>query len=279
MHADAKALVGKKYATVDAAIDAALASKTRLPGNKDRDASRHPKEELTFFGLKPTMTVLEVSPGEGWYTEILAPVLQTSGKLLVTSTNPAGPIDQRPTMYAQRTKAFLEKSPELYGKVQPVIYDPAAPALGLDGTVDMVLVVRALHGMVQQGNHGRWLTEFHKALKDGGVLGIEQHRSKADAVGEENGKRGYLPEAWVIKEVEAAGFKLAAKSEINANPKDTKDYEPGVWALPPTYRLGDKDRAKYTAIGESDRMTLRFVKVAKGAPAASGSAAAPAPKK
>ncbi len=282
LHEEAKALVAKKYASVGAAIDAALASKTRMPGNKKRDASRHPKEELTFFGLKPTMTVLEVGPGEGWYTEILAPVLAPQGKLMVTTTDPNASVDLRPTMYAQRTRAFLAKSPELYGKVQPVVFDPQAPALNLDGSVDMVLVIRGLHGMVQQGNLTRWLGEYHKALKPDGVLGIEQHRSKPDATSDQDGKRGYLPEAWVIQQIEAAGFKLAGKSEINANPKDTKDYEPGVWALPPTYRLGDKDRDRYTAIGESDRMTLRFVKVplkdAKGA-ASGAPAASAAPKK
>jgi predicted methyltransferase len=120
--------------------------------------------------------------------------------------------------------------------------------------------------MVQQGKMNEWLAEIQKALKPNGVLGIEQHRAKADANPEESAKKGYLPEKWVIEKVEAAGFKLAGKSEVNANAKDTKDYEGGVWNLPPSYRLGDKDREKYAAIGESDRMTLKFTKVAKAAP-------------
>jgi predicted methyltransferase len=262
LHGEAKALVSKKYPSLKAAVEAVLASKIRVPGNADRDKSRHPREELEFFGLKPTMTVLESGPGEGWYTEILAPTLAQKGKLLVTSTDPNASVELRPTMYAQRLRAFLDKSPELFGKVQSVVYDPKTPALGLDGTVDAVLVIRGMHGMVQNNLHKVWLGEFYKALKPRGVLGIEQHRAKADAVAEESAKKGYLPEEWLIKEVEAAGFKLVKKSDINANPKDTKDYEEGVWALPPTLRMGDKDRDKYVAIGESDRMTLKFEKVA-----------------
>jgi predicted methyltransferase len=166
-------------------------------------------------------------------------------------------------MYAQRLRSFLDKAPELFGKVQSAVYDPKTPALtGLDGTVDAVLLIRGMHGMVQNNQHKLWLGEFYKALKPKGILGIEQHRARPDAVAEESAKKGYLPEEWLIKEVEAAGFKLVKKSDINANPKDTKDYEEGVWALPPTLRMGDKDRDKYTAIGESDRMTLKFEKVA-----------------
>jgi predicted methyltransferase len=136
----------------------------------------------------------------------------------------------------------------------------------------MIVVSRAMHGLAAGGRLDPWLAEMFKALKPNGVLAVEQHRAKPDAKAEESAKKGYLPEAWVIERVEAAGFKLASKSEINANPKDTKDYAEGVWTLPPTFRLGDQDRAKYAAIGESDRMTLKFVKPAKpAAPAASAS--------
>jgi predicted methyltransferase len=259
---EAKALSEHSYPTVRAALDAALKGKHRAPGNAERDKSRHPRETLEFFGLKPTQTVLEYGPGEGWYTEILAPVLAAKGKLLVTSTDPNGPVESRSTFYAQRFKNFLDKSPEIYGKVETVVLDPKDPKLDHEGKVDLIIVTRELHGMVNDGSLTHWLGEFNTALKPGGALGIEQHRAKADAKVEETAKNGYLPEKWVIQQIEAAGFKLAAKSEINANPKDTKDYEQGVWTLPPNFRLGDKDRAKYAAIGESDRMTLRFVKVA-----------------
>jgi predicted methyltransferase len=260
MKAEAKAVADKAYPTPRAAIKAALAAKYRAPGNADRDQYRHPQQTLEFIGFKPNMTVLEYGPGGFWYTELLAPMLAKKGKLIISSQDPNGPADQRSTLNGERTKLFLEQSPELYGKVEIAVVDPAKPELKLDNQLDMVLLTRELHGMVNGGTLDAWLGEFHKALKPKGLLGIEQHRAKADANPEESAKKGYLPEAWVIQKVEAAGFKLAGKSEINANPKDTKDYPDGVWTLPPSYRLGDKDREKYAAIGESDRMTLKFVK-------------------
>lgn len=282
LHAEAKALASKTYATPKAALDAVLASKTRKPGNPERDKYRHPAETLTFFGWKPTMTVLEYGPGEGWYTELLAPALASKGKLIVTSNDPKGPIDQRGTLYGQRLQSFLETSPEAYGKVERVIVaDQNKPALNLAGTVDLALVIRGMHGWTRQKITPVWLAEIHTALKPNGVLGVVQHRAKPDAKGDEGYKTGYLPEAWVIEQVEAAGFKLAGKSEVNANPKDTKDYPEGVWTLPPSYELKDKDHDKYAAIGESDRMTLKFTKVAAKAAAKEAPKAAPkaAPKK
>ena len=268
-----QALVEKSYPSLRAALTATLASPHRKPPNPERDADRHPLPMLELFGLKPTHTVLELAPGEGWYTELLAPVLAKSGKLYVTQTDPNGPKDQRSTLYGLRTKYFLEKLPEAYGKVEPVLFDPKAPRLGLDGKLDVVVLFRGAHGMHNSKVLGMWLAEIHRALKPKGILGIEQHRAAAGQNPDETSKRGYLPEAFVVEQVEAAGFKLAAKSEMNANPKDTKDYPEGVWSLPPTLREGDKNKAKYEAIGESDRMTLKFVKVAAAgpkSPAASG---------
>jgi predicted methyltransferase len=275
LHAEAKALADKAYPSLAAAIQAATGSKARKPGNAERDKYRHPLETLAFFGLKPAMTVLEISPGEGWYTELLAPVVAAKGKLIDTNNDPGGPDDQRGTFYGQRFKAFLEKSPELFGKVQTVVVDGKAAKLDVDGTADMVLVMREVHGWVNGGTALAWLAEVRKALKPGGVLGIEEHRAKPDADALESSKKGYVPEKWLIEHVEAAGFKLAGKSEINANPKDTKDYVEGVWTLPPSLQLGDKDREKYVAIGESDRMTLKFVK----APDKKAGATTPAAKK
>ncbi len=260
LRAQAKQVAEKDYANGKAAIKAALAAPYRKPGNADRDKQRHPLETLDFFGLKPTFTVLEYGPGEGWYTEVLAPSLAKKGKLLVTNTDPNGPKEERTTYYGERVKLFLERSPELYSKVETVVIDPKAPDLKLEGTVDLVIVMRGLHGMQNGGTLDAWLGEFHAALKPKGTLGIEQHRAKPDAVAEESSKQGYLPEKWVIEKIEAAGFKLAGKSEINANPKDTKDHPNGVWTLPPSFALGDTDREKYAAIGESDRMTLKFTK-------------------
>lgn len=274
---EAKALVEKAYPTGKAAIQAAMASKTRKPGNADRDKYRHPVETLEFFGFKPTMTVLEYGPGEGWYTELLAPALARKGKLIVTNGDPNGPPEERSTFYAERFKAFLEKSPDLYGKVEVVTIDSKNPNVDHEGKVDLALIMRGLHGMVNQGKLSEWLATIHASLKPNGVLGIEEHRAPADANPLESSKKGYLPEKWVIEQIEAAGFKLAGKSEINANPKDTKDHPEGVWTLPPTLKLGDKDREKYLAIGESDRMTLKFTKVAAKTPAKpAGGAAKPA---
>ena len=278
MHAAAKALAEKTYPTGKAAIQAAMAGKHRKPSHVERDKYRHPVETLDFFGLKPTMTVVDVGPGDGWYTELLAPALSMKGHYFATSGDPNGPADSRGTFYAQRFKAFTDTSPELYGKVKPVIVDGKAPKLGMDGTVDMVLVMRGLHGMKNSGTLGAWLTEIRTALKPGGVLGIEEHRAAPDANVEETSKKGYVPEKWAIDTIEAAGFKLAGKSEINANPKDTKDYAEGVWTLPPTLELKDKDHDKYVAIGESDRMALKFVKVADKAAAAAKPADKGAPK-
>jgi predicted methyltransferase len=261
LHAEAKALVEKKYATGKAAIQAIIASHVRQPEHVARDQYRHPVETLDFFGFKPTLTVLEFGPGEGWYTELLAPALAKSGKLYTTSSDPAGPPDSRGTYSGQLWKSRLAVSPELYGKVENVVVSDKAPALPQDGTLDMVVLTRELHGMTNGGSLDAWLSQFNKALKLGGLLVIEQHRAKA----EESAKNGYLPEKWVIEKIEAEGFKLAGKSEINANPKDTKDYAEGVWSLSPNFRAKDDAtaHAKYAAIGESDRMTLKFTKVAK----------------
>lgn len=264
LRAEAKALADKSFPTGKAAVLASMQGKHRVPGAQDRDKYRHPVETLEFFGFRPNMTVLDIGPGEGWMTEIVAPVLSKKGKYLATGGDPHGPPDARGTFYAQRFKAFTDKSPEAYGKVETIVVDGKAPKLNRDGQVDLVLLMRGIHGMKNAGTFSAWLAEIHKTLKPQGVLGIEQHRAAPGANTDESAKKGYVPEAWVIETVEAAGFKLAAKSEINANPKDTKDYPDGVWTLPPTLRLGEQDKDKYMAIGESDRMTLKFVKVAPG---------------
>lgn len=262
MKKEVAALLDKTFPTGKAAIEAAMKSSHRRPGRADRDKYRHPAETLDFFGLKPTMNVLEYGPGEGWYVELLAPALAKRGKLYATNGDPNGSPDERPTFYAQCFKTFLETAPEVYGKVETVKIDGRAPDLNMQDKLDMVLVMRGLHGMHNAGKLDDWLKTIHTALKPNGVLGIEEHRAKPDADPEQAAKKGYLPEKWVIERIEANGFKLAGKSEINANPKDTKDYPEGVWTLPPSYRLGETDKAKYAAIGESDRMTLKFTKVA-----------------
>ena len=257
-------LLARQYKDAKNGLKAILASPHRTPGNAERDAHRHPLETLTFFRLRPDMTVIEVGAGEGWYTELLAPLVARSGKLVVTSADPAGPIDVMRTVYAKRLAMFLAKSPELFGKVEVVLVDPPGKVeLGPPASADLVMAMREMHNWQRRGHIDAYLAAIHAVLKEGGTFGIEQHRAAAGGKAEETAEKGYLPEEWLIAKVEAAGFKLEEKSEINANPKDTKDYEKGVWTLPPNYREGDKDKAKYTAIGESDRMTLRFVKAKK----------------
>lgn len=253
-----------KYPDAKAAVTAFLASEHRVPGHKDRDAHRHPVETLTFFGITPAMTVVELGAGGGWYTELLAPLLANKGKLIVVGPDANGPDDKMATVYGKRLDLFLEKSPELFGKVERVtISSPDSIKLGPDGSADLVIAMREMHGWQRRGETAKYLAAVHAVLKDGGIFGVEQHRAPAGSKVEETAEKGYLPEQWVIDTVTAAGFELVEKSEINANPKDTKDYPKGVWTLPPNFREGDKDREKYTAIGESDRMTLKFKKVAK----------------
>ncbi len=268
LRAQAKALSEKKPASTRAGLPAILKSAHRKPDHAARDKDRHPLETLELLGVTPKQSVLEYGPGEGWWTELLAPLLASQGKLSATSPDPNGPPEKRGTFYGQRFKLFLETSPEVYGKVNTLTVNGEAPSLPAGAKFDTVLVFRGLHGMVNQGKLDAWLAAFHAALKDKGVLGIEQHRAKEGADPIASAKTGYLPEAWVIAEIEKAGFKLLKKSEINKNPKDTKDHPSGVWNLPPTLRDGEKDKDKYLAIGESDRMTLKFQKVSTPAPAA-----------
>jgi predicted methyltransferase len=261
LKAGVKTLASKKFKNAKDAVAAILASPHRAPKNSARDAFRHPAEVLEFFGVTPKMTVVEVGPGAGWYTEILAPLLVNKGKLIITDYDPNGP-DHSYTMFiGKRMEAFLARSPELYGKIERVQQSEDGPLkLGDEASVDMVFLVRTVHGWQNGGTIDANFKEVHRALKKDGVVALIQHRAKADAKVEESAKGGYLPEAWLVEKMKGLGFDLVEKSEINANPKDTTDYEKGVWTLPPTLALKDKDKDKYTAIGESDRMTLKFKK-------------------
>jgi predicted methyltransferase len=274
MHTAAGALASKAYPSGKAGVEAAMKGPQRLPGHADRDTYRHPAETMAFFGLKPTTALLDLGPGDGWYTELLAPTLSKKGKYYATGDDPNAQ-DPWAAFYGQAWAGNLARAPEVFGNVQTVVVtDDKAPKLNLpDASLDMVLAMRELHGWVSGEGSGNsvlapWLAEIQRVLKPGGVFGVEEHRAKPDADPAESAKKGYLPEKWVIAQVEAAGFKLAGKSEVNANAKDTKDYPEGVWTLPPSFRLKDKDHDKYAAIGESDRMTLKFVKVAPKAASA-----------
>lgn len=245
-------------------LDAAIAGEHRTATEKARDVYRHPKEALAFYGLNSTMTVIEVSPGAGWWTELLAPLLRDGGKLQVamnTNLNGGG------RRGLGETLARYAAAPKIYDKVELINYAPAQGAkLGVDGSADMVLVFRHMHGLIGSNLAPQALKLYFDALKPGGVLAIEQHRwpdaqpYPARKEGWEGANSGYIKEADVIALATAAGFKLFGKSEVNANPEDTRDHPRGVWNLPPVLRDGAVDKDKYLAIGESDRMTLKFVK-------------------
>jgi predicted methyltransferase len=253
----ATGLAGSAFAADDA-LKAAIAGTHRPAANSARDVYRHPYETLTFFGIKPTMTVVELTPEGGWYTEILAPYLREHGKLIG-----AGEAIEPSKRYGMMFRKKLDSNPAVYDKVATSLFDPPASYdIAPPGSVDMVLTFRNVHNWVEFGDDKLQLAfrKIYEALKPGGVLGVTDHRLPESMPQDAKASSGYLHESYVIKMAESVGFKLAAKSEINANPKDNADHKRGVWALPPTLANRDEDRAKYLAIGESDRMTLKFVK-------------------
>jgi predicted methyltransferase len=255
----------------DAALAAAIASPIRPADHKARDAARHPAESLAFWGLKPGMTVMEIQPGgEAWWTYILANyAAQTKGQYIAAHADLNNP---KISDAARKSRADFEKQfadPAHFGKIQVVGFGPVSGPLGAPNSVDMILSARSVHGWIRASLTDKAMADFFAVLKPGGVLAIEQHRANASVTDTKTMMdTGYVSEAYVIAAAEKAGFKLAERSEINANPKDTKDHPFGVWTLPPTKRTAPFgqpdnpafDRTKYDAIGESDRMTLKFVK-------------------
>jgi len=247
----------------DAALQAAVASPLRTPANVARDASRHPAQTLAFFGLAPGQTVIELIPGNGWYTEILAPYLREHGQLVEAGGDPDADAEGARSG-AARFKAWLDARPQMFDRVRLGVFDAGAGRfeIGPPGSADRVLTFRNVHNWAALGDDKTRAAfkAMFDVLKRGGVLGVVDHRLPAGRAQDATASTGYLHESYVIAMAESVGFKLAARSEINANPKDHADHPNGVWALPPTYANKDANRAAYTAIGESDRMTLRFVK-------------------
>lgn len=248
---------GPEIVTVlPATLEEAVGSSLRTPDFQKRDVYRHPLETLKFFGIKPEMTVVEIWPSGGWYTEILAPYLASQGKYIIADTS------SDPNGYTNSRKKWMEAHPEIASKVTHSVFAPnesqeIAPA----HSVDAVLTFRNVHNWLPVKSQENAFKIFFKALKPGGILGVVEHR--ANKTKKFDPKSGYVKESEVIRMAKLAGFKLEASSEINANPKDKADYPDGVWTLPPRLKLGDKDKAKYLEIGESDRMTLKFIKPLK----------------
>ena len=247
----------------DTALQAAIAGMQRTPANVARDPARHPYETLSFFGITPTQTVVELTPGGGWYTEILAPYLRERGQLIAAGEDPGSTVAYK-QRGAARLKAKFEAQPAVYDKVQLTVFDADTDKLRVatPASVDLVLTFRNVHNWVQLGD-AKTLAVFKSAfdvLKPGGVLGLVDHRRPVAQPQDAKADSGYLHQAYVVKIAEKAGFKLAATSEVNANARDHADHPNGVWALPPTYANKDVDKGRFEAIGESDRMTLKFVK-------------------
>ncbi len=248
------AIVAKTTIAPKTALAAAVAAPTRTAANVARDRYRNPVETLGFFGVKPTDKVVEIYPGGGWYTEILAPYLAESGSLTVAS-----PVGRATENIAKK----LDADPKTYGAVVRRNFPAGEGTTTVEpGSADVVVTFRNVHNWRFGGADKAQAAfdQMYAMLKPGGVLGVEEHRlpESMDSAREE--KSGYMKRSSVIAFATKAGFRFAGESNVNANPRDTHDYPKGVWTLPPNYAEKDVDRAKYTAIGESDRMTLRFIK-------------------
>lgn len=229
-------------------------SPSRSIENKQRDVYRHPLETLEFFEISSKLNVIEISPGGGWYTEILAPLLKDNGKLSLTIFDENSPKD-----YKQRLNKKIKTT---YPTLSHVSFDEPnyKGPIGPDNSADRVVTFRNVHNWMKVGKLKAVLESFNKVLKPGGILGIVEHRASNKLKQDPKAQNGYVREDYLIEQVEAAGFEFIAKSEVNANYNDTKDHPEGVWTLPPSLRLKEKNRYKYLAIGESDRMTLKFKK-------------------
>ncbi len=245
----------------DLALKAAVSAASRTKENTLRDTARHPYETLSFFGIKPNMTVVELMPEGGWYTEILAPYLREKGTLIGVD----GPIvEGEKGFFTQQFRNFLATKPAVYDRVKIGLFEPRKKAFDFakNGTVDMVLTFRNVHNWVGEKDEAikAALSAVFASLKSGGIFGVVDHRRPEAMPQDTRAMSGYVHESYVIRLAEEAGFKLVTKSEINANPKDDADYTFGVWSLPPSLSNGAYKREKYLAIGESDRMTLKFIK-------------------
>lgn len=232
----------------------------RSAANIARNDARHPVETLDFFGLKSGMTVIEILPGGGWYSEILAPFLKGNGTYYAAHFSPNSHLSYQPPML-QQFRDRVTGNPEIYGEtIITQLYPPNETAIAPPGSADLALTFRNVHNWVMAGTQKEHFAAFYTALKPGGILGVSEHRAPAGSSMEFMQTTGYVSEDYVTQLATEAGFEFVASSEINANPLDTKDYAEGVWTLPPTLRMGEQDKEKYLAIGESDRMTLKFRK-------------------
>ncbi len=242
------------------AFAAILAGEHRSDDNKVRDKYRNPAETLTFFSVTPDATVVEIWPGAGWYTEILAPYLRDEGRYIAAGFDPESNIEFIREA-AGRYQKKLDANPELYGKTEMAVFMPPNQLEEIpENSVDVVLTFRSIHNWMPRGSQDTIFAALFRMLKPGGVLGVVEHRGNPAIPQNPEANTGYVNQEYAIQLAEKAGFVLNGSSEINANPRDTKDHPEGVWTLPPTLRLGDQGKETWLSIGESDRFTLRFIK-------------------
>ena len=244
----------------EAALRTAVATPTRGANFVARDAARHPVESLSFFGVTPASTVVEIWPGGGYWTQILAPLLHDRGTYYAAMGAPDGNEEERGNALSPRFRKMLDSDTAVYGNVRVTAFGARRPELAPAGSADFVLTFRNLHNWMAEGDAPTMLAAMHRALKPGGILGIEEHRANTKAPQDPKAANGYVRQDYAIALIEQAGFQLVGASEINGNPRDTADWPNGVWTLPPTYALKDQDRAKYQAIGEADNFVLKFRK-------------------
>jgi len=249
-----------KIVTISQALQMSIDGVHRSDKNKSRDKYRNPAETLEFFGVKPDSSVVELWPGGGWYAEILAPYLKDKGKYYAAGFGLNTGSEYRTNGHKALIKRFTEL-PDIFAHANiSTLNPPNETLIAPSNSVDFVLTFRNVHNWTMRESDTDVFTSAFRALKSGGVFGVVEHRAAETMNAVEQAKTGYVSEAYVIELAEKVGFKLAGRSDVNANPKDTKNYEKGVWTLPPSLRLKDVDREKYLAIGESDRMTLKFLK-------------------
>lgn len=234
-------------------LEQVIHSPTRDARFVARDPVRHPLEVLQFFGLRPDANVVEIWPGGGYWTQILGPYLHGKGAYTLA----LGPEDGAGSAFGKMVAAH----PELKETYRTTQFDGRHLDFASPESADLVLTFRNLHNWMEAGDAPQMLAAIHRVLKPGGILGIEDHRGHTDAPQDPRAQDGYVRQSYAISLIEKAGFKLVGTSEINANPRDTANWPKGVWTLPPTFALGDKDRAKYAAIGEGDNFVLKFEKI------------------